>query len=66
MNRQTIKMIASNPETRKFEEVFPESEVEVNEMYPRFWVNSIGEWVSIPDVTAEDVYADWLKQMSNR
>lgn len=60
--KQTLKMVAYNPETRRTEEVFPESEVKVSDMSPRFWVASEMVWVSVPGVTAEEVYQDWLAQ----
>jgi len=63
MKKQTIKMIANNPITRRMEEVYPESEVSVNEMSPRFWCESDQMWVSVPDVSATEVYGEWVKQL---
>ncbi len=68
-NQQTIKMVAINPLTNKLEEVYPESEVTIEEMTPRFlaWTGSHDRvrpsWVYIDGVTAADVYEDWLNQM---
>jgi hypothetical protein len=61
--KQTIKMVAFNPSTRRAEEVFPESEVEISEMQPRFWYNSDQIWVSVPGTTAAEVYNEWVNQV---
>ena len=61
---QTIRMMAYNPTTRKMEEVYPESEVQISEMAPRFLCAINQKWVSIPGITAEEVYDEWFAQIS--
>jgi len=65
MNKQTIKMVAFNPDTRRTEEVFPESEVELCEMTPLFYCQSANTFVTVPGVAAEDVYTDWVAQVNS-
>ena len=59
---QTIKMVARNPITRRFEEVFPKSEVTRGEMIPLFWSECLG-WVSMPDADKAEAYNEWIEQM---
>lgn len=61
---QTIRMMACNPMTRKMEEVYPESEVQISEMAPRFLCMGDQKWVSIPGIRTEDVYDEWLAQIA--
>lgn len=65
MNKQTIKMLAVNPTTKKLEEVFPESEVELSEMQPRFLTMTVNgyKWMSVPGITAEEIYNEWIEQV---
>ncbi len=59
---RAIRMIAFNPLRRKYEEVFPEDEVTLDEMRPCFYCRDLGAYVSIPGYSAADVYDEWLDE----
>ena len=53
MNSQpTIKYVAYNPITRKYEEVDPEGEFGDNKVITMYWVASANRWMTVP--THED------------
>lgn len=62
VTQRAIQMIAFNPLRRQYEEVFPEDEVAVGEMRPRFYCRSLGAYVSVPGCSAADVYDQWLDE----
>lgn len=61
--RQTIKMVAFNPITRKWNEVFPEDEVTTERMVPMFWDKYDEKFMTCPDVPVAQVYGEWLAQV---
>lgn len=56
-----IKMVAFNPISRKYEDVYPESEVETSSMIPMFWCSGERRYMTVPGCTAADVYGEWAE-----
>lgn len=61
--RQTIKMVAFNPISRKWNEVFPEDEVTTERMVAMFWSRDMEKFVTCPACSAAHVYSEWLAQV---
>lgn len=61
-NRSKIMMKAYNPLTRRYEEVFPEDEVKIEQMIPLF-KGGDNTYYTVPGVSAADVYDEWLAQV---
>jgi peptide subunit release factor RF-3 len=60
-SRTKIIMTAWNPQTRRFEEVFPEDEISASEMTPMFF-GSDQQYYTVPGINAGMVYAEWIEQ----
>lgn len=62
--RQTIKMVAFNHLTRKWEEIMPEDEDSCEKIVPMFWSDSLNNWYTIPDCTLTDeLWNEWAAQV---
>lgn len=61
---QTIKMVAFNHLTRKWEEIMPEDEDGCEKIIPMFRSSIHDNWVTIPDCTlTEELWNEWLAQV---
>jgi hypothetical protein len=54
-----IKMVAWNPTKRRFDEVYPENDLPLNQMQPFFWSEGLETYVTVPGTTAKEVYDAW-------
>ena len=64
--RQTIKMVAFNPLTRKWQEIFPEDEDSIEgKIIPMFRSDEHDDaWHTIPDcILSEELWNQWLGQI---
>lgn len=61
--RPTIIMMAHNPISKKFEQVFPEDEVTIDRMVPMFWSRSQNQYFTCPDAAAADYQEEWKAQI---
>lgn len=62
---QTIKMVAFNHLTRKWEEIMPEDEDSIDgKIIPMFRSDKYDSWHTIPDCTlSEELWNEWLEQI---
>lgn len=63
--RQTIKMVAFNHLTRRWEEIMPEDEDSIDgKIIPMFRSDEHDNWHTIPDcVLSEALWDEWLEQI---
>ena len=55
-------MTAYNATTRKYEAVDPEGEIAGLNLIPMFWCAGEQKYMTVPGVTAADVYGEWIRQ----
>jgi hypothetical protein len=61
---QTIKMVAFNNLTRKWEEIMPEDEDSCEKIIPMFRSDAYDSWHTVPDCTLTDeLWNQWLGQV---
>jgi hypothetical protein len=61
---QTIKMVAFNPISRKWGEIFPEDEDGCEKIIPMFRSDKYDSWHTVPDcVLTEQLWNEWLTQI---
>lgn len=58
---KTIKLVVRDEVTRRYEEVYPESEFRLADAVPLF-LGPGGQWFTVPGVSTASVYAEWLAQ----